>query len=194
MCIVQREEKQKVVQKKGPMVAIVIPMLQRIAKDAPEYIMSSEDWTKCMRYMAGQRRPSQLYSKQAIEAEIPLLEVLNRLEPPKGIDEVAWEGCKGHAEYVANEIEEEKLVGLHLPQVVKEKPPSSLDMLIKAEQSLTMPHQKDETSSMEGRQWNAIERLKNPLVVTEETSPSSSNRMNNKNDRVVLQHYHNEEL
>jgi len=46
LCIVWREEKQKVVQKKGLMVVIVVPMLQRIAKDAPEYIMSSEDWTK----------------------------------------------------------------------------------------------------------------------------------------------------
>jgi len=61
--IVQREEKQKVVQKKGPMVVIVIPLLQRIVKDALEYIISSEDWTKCMWYMAGQRRTSQLYSK-----------------------------------------------------------------------------------------------------------------------------------
>ena len=47
---------------------------------------------------------------------------------------------------------------------------------------------------MEGCQWNAIERLKNPLVMTEETSPSSSNRMNDTKDRVVLQCYHNEEL
>jgi len=70
------------------MVAIVVPMLQRIAKDASEYIMSSEDWTKCMQYVAGQRRPSQLYLKQAIEAEIPLSEVFDRLEPPKGINEM----------------------------------------------------------------------------------------------------------
>jgi len=54
--------------REGPTVAIVVPMLQRIAKDAPEYIMPSEDWTKCMRYMAGQRKPSQLYLTQAIEA------------------------------------------------------------------------------------------------------------------------------
>ena len=103
---VQREEKQKVVQKKGLMVGIVIPMIQRIAKDAPEYIMTSEDWMKCMWYVAGQRRPSQLYLKQAIEAEI-LLSALDKLKPPKGMDKVAWEGFKGHAEYVANEIEEE---------------------------------------------------------------------------------------
>jgi len=95
--IVQREEKCKVVQEKGLMVAIVVPMLQRIAKDAPEDIMSSEDWAKCMRYVAGQRRPGQLYLTQAIEAEILPSEELDRLEPPKGIDEVAWEGFKGHA-------------------------------------------------------------------------------------------------
>jgi len=87
--IVWREEKQKVVQKKGLMVVIVIPILRRIAKDAPKYIMFSEDWTKCMWYVAGQKRPGQLYSKQAIEAEIPLSEALDRLEPPKGIDEAA---------------------------------------------------------------------------------------------------------
>ena len=46
--IVQREEKKKAVQKKGLTVAIVIPMLQRIAKDVPDYIMPSEDWMKCM--------------------------------------------------------------------------------------------------------------------------------------------------
>jgi len=63
---------------------------------------------------------------------------------------VAWEGFKGHAEYVAKKMEKEEMVGLGLPQVAKEGPPSSLDMLIKAEQSLTMPRQKDETSSMEG--------------------------------------------
>jgi len=100
------------VQEKGPMVVIVVPMLQRIAKDAPEYIMPSEDWMKCMRYMAGQRKPIQLYLTQA----------LDRLEPPKGIDEVAWEGFKGHAIYVAEKIEKEEQVGLGLPQVVKEEP------------------------------------------------------------------------
>jgi len=95
---------------------------------------------------------------------------------------------------MANEIKEKKLVGLSLPHVAKEEPPSSPDTLIKVEQSLTMPHQKDKTSSMEGCRRNAIERLKNPLVMTEEMSPSLSNRTNKKKDRVVLQCYHNEEL
>jgi len=72
--------------------------------------------------VAGQRRPSQLYSKQTIEVEIPLSEVLDRLEPPKGIDEAAWERFKGHTEYMANKIEEEKLVGLSLPQVSHQAP------------------------------------------------------------------------
>ena len=156
--------------------------------------MPSEDWTKCMRYVAGQRKPGQLYLMQAIEVEIPLSEALDRLEPPKGIDEAAWEGFKGHAIYVAEKIEKEEQVGLGLPQAVKEELPSSPDTLIKVEQSLTMPHQKDKTSSMEGCQWNAIHRLKNPLITTEETSASSSNRMNKKKDRVALQHYHNEGL
>ena len=53
-------KKWKVVQKKGLMVVIVLPILQRIAKDAPQYIISSEDWKKCMWYMAEQRRLSQL--------------------------------------------------------------------------------------------------------------------------------------
>ena len=131
---------------------------------------------------------------QAIKVEILLSEALDRLEPPKGIDEAAWEGFKGHAEYMAKKMEKEELVGLGLPQVVKEEPPSSPDTLIKVEQSLTMPHQKDKTSSMEGCRWNAIERLKNPLMMTEEMSPSLSNRTNKKKDRVVLQCYHNEEL
>jgi len=192
--IAQREEKQKALQEKGPTVAIVVPMLPKIAKDAPEYIMPSEDWTKCMRYMAGQRKPGQLYSTQAIEAEILLSEALDKLEPCKRIDEAAWEGFKGHTIYMAEKIEKEEQVGLGLPQAVKEELPSSPDMLIKVEQSLTMPCQKDETSSMEGRQWNAIERLTNPLIMTEETSASLSNRTNKKKDRVVLQCYHNEEL
>jgi len=59
--IAWREEKHKVVQKKGPTMAIVAPMLQRIANNALEYIMSSEDWMKYMWYMAEQRRPGQLY-------------------------------------------------------------------------------------------------------------------------------------
>jgi len=154
--------------------------------------MSSEDWTKCMQYIAGQRKPGQLYSMQAIEVEVPLSEAFNRLEPPNGIDEAAWEGFKGHAIYVAEGIEK-KRVGLDLPQAAKGEPPSSLDTLIKAEQSLTMPHQDDETSSMEGCQQKAIKRLKNCPVTIEETSQSSSNRTSEK-DMVVLQHYHNEEL
>jgi len=87
---------------------------------------------------------------QAIEVEVPLSEAFNRLEPPNKINEVALEGFKGHAIYMAEGIEKEKRVGLDLPQAVKEEPPSSLDMLIKAEQSLAMPCQEDETSSMEG--------------------------------------------
>jgi len=47
-CIVQREEKKKLVQKTGLTVALVVPMLQQLAKDVQEYIMSSKDWTKCM--------------------------------------------------------------------------------------------------------------------------------------------------
>ena len=85
--------------------------------------------------------------------EVPLSEAFDRLEPPNGIDEVAWEGFKGHAIYVAEGIEKEKRVGL-------EEPPSSPDMLMKVEQSLTMPDQDDKTSSMEGHRQKAIERLK----------------------------------
>jgi len=58
--------------------------------------------------------------------------------------------------------------------VAKGEPPSSLDMLIKVEQSLTMPCQEDETSSMEGHQRKAVERLKNLLVTIEETCKGGS--------------------
>jgi len=102
-----------------------------------------------MQYVAGQRKPSQLYSMQAIEVEVPLSEAFNRLELPNGIDEAAWEGLKGHAIYVAEGIER-KRVGLDLLQAAKGEPPSSPDMLIKVEQSLMMPCQHDKTSSMEG--------------------------------------------
>jgi len=88
---------------------------------------------------------------QAIEAEVLLSEAFDRLEPLNKIDEVAWEGFKGHTIYMAEEIEKKKRVGLDLPQAAKGEPPSSLATLIKAEQSLTMPCQEDETSSMEGR-------------------------------------------
>jgi len=90
-------------------------------------------------------------------------------------------------------IEKEKRVGLDLLQAAKGEPPSSPNMLIKVEQSLTMPRQEDKMSSMEGRQQKAIKRLKNPPVTIEETSQSLSNRMSER-DRVVLQCYHNEEL
>jgi len=111
--------------------------------------MPSEDWPKCMRYIAGQRKPGQLYLMQAIEAEVLLSEAFDRLKPPNKIDEVAWEGFKGHTIYVAEGIEKKRRVGLDLPQAAKGEPPSSPDTLIKVEQSLTMPHQDDETSSME---------------------------------------------
>jgi len=129
---------------------------------------------------------------QAIEAEVPLSEAFDRLELPNGIDEAAWEGFKGHTIYIAEGIER-KRVGLDLLQVAKGEPPSSLDMLIKAEQSLTMPRQDDETSSIEGCQQKAVERLKNPPVTMEEMSQSLSNRTSEK-DRAALQCYHNEEL
>ena len=45
--------------------------------------------------------PHQLYSMQAIEAEVPLSEAFDRLELPNGIDEVAWKGFKGCTIYVA---------------------------------------------------------------------------------------------
>jgi len=130
---------------------------------------------------------------QAIEVEVLLSEAFDRLEPPNEIDEAAWEGFKGHAIYVAEEIEKEKRVGLDLPQAAKGEPPSSPDTLIKEEQSLTMPCQEDKTSSMEGCQQKAVKRLKNPLVTIEEMSQSLSNRTSEKN-RVALQCYHNEEL
>ena len=55
-------------------------------------------------------------------AEETFSEAFDRLEPPNEIDEVAWEGFKGHAIYVAEKIEKEEQVGLGLPQVVKEEP------------------------------------------------------------------------
>jgi len=100
---------------------------------------------------------------------------------------------QGPCNICGEEIEKEKRVGLDLPQVAKGEPPSLPDMLIKVEQSLTMPHQEDKMSSMEGCRWKAIKRLKNPPVTIEETSQSSSNRMSEK-DRVALKCYHNEEL
>ena len=87
---------------------------------------------------------------QAIEVEVPLSEAFDRLELPNEIDDAAWEGFKGHTIYMAEGIDKQKRVGLNLPQVAKGDPPSSLDMLIKVEQSLTMPCQEHETSSMEG--------------------------------------------
>jgi len=96
---------------------LLVPMLQQLAKDVQEYIMSSEDWTKCMQYIAGQRKPSQLYLTQSIEVEVLLSEAFDRLELPNRIDEVAWEGFKGHTIYVAEGIEKEMRVGLDLPQV-----------------------------------------------------------------------------
>jgi len=41
--IAQREEKKKLVRKTGPTVALVVPMLQQLAKDVQEYIMPSKD-------------------------------------------------------------------------------------------------------------------------------------------------------
>jgi len=90
-----------------------------------------------MHYVAGQRKPGQLYSMQTIEVEVLLLEAFDILEPPNGIDEAAWEGFKGHAIYMTEGIEKKKRVGLDLPQVAKGEPPSSPDTLIKVEQSLT---------------------------------------------------------
>ena len=46
--IAQREGERKWVQKTGPTVALVAPMLQQLSKDVQEYIMPSKDWTKCM--------------------------------------------------------------------------------------------------------------------------------------------------
>jgi len=100
-------------------------------ESARTYGGSVKYWTKCMQYVAGQRKPGQLYLMQAIEAEVLLSEAFDRLEPPNGIDEAVWEGFKGHTIYVAEGIEKEKRVGLDLPQVVKGEPPSSPDMLIK---------------------------------------------------------------
>jgi len=58
--------------------------------------------------------------------EVLLPEAFDRLEPPNEIDDVAWEGFKGHAIYVAEGIDKEKRVGLDLPQAAKGAPPSSL--------------------------------------------------------------------
>jgi len=63
---------------------------------------------------------------------------------------------------VAEGIDKEKRVGLDLPQVAKGDPPSSLDTLIKVEQSLTMPRQEDETSSMEGPSTEGHRNIEEP--------------------------------
>jgi len=138
--------------KKGPTVAIVIPMLQKIAKDAPQSIMSSEDWIKCLRYVAGQRRPGQLYLTQAIQAERPLSEALDELSPPIGIQDMTWRKFRSYTKYIADEIHKSRKAGVDLPKRVEANPPKTPDMLIKAEWSLSMPCQKDKTSSTEGCQ------------------------------------------
>jgi len=55
---------------KGPMVMLVIPMLQNLMKEGPQYTITSADWGKCVLYVAGQRKPGQLNSRQAKAAEI----------------------------------------------------------------------------------------------------------------------------
>ena len=99
--ITWRGEKKKQIEEKGPTVALVIPMLKKLMKEGPQYIITSADWGKCMLYVVGQRKPSQLYSRQAIEAEIPLIEALDKLELLKGIEEADWEGFKSYTEHVA---------------------------------------------------------------------------------------------
>jgi len=49
--------------------------------------------------VAGQRKPGQLYLRQAISAEILLIEALDELGPPKGIENADWEGFKGYTEH-----------------------------------------------------------------------------------------------
>jgi len=114
-------------------------MLQRLANNVQEYMMSSDNWTTCLQYVVGQRKLGQLYLLQAKAVEVPLKEHFNKLEPPEGIEGTKWEGFKGYALYVAEEIEKERRVGLDLPQKVKEEPPSSPDMLIKVKKSFMMP-------------------------------------------------------
>jgi len=104
LCIAWREEKKRKLEEKGPTVALVIPMLQKLTKEGPQYTITSADWGKCVWYVAGQRKPGQLYLRQAIEAEILLIEALDELEPPKGIEDVDWEGFKGYTEHVATDI------------------------------------------------------------------------------------------
>jgi len=102
--IVWREEKKRKIKEKGPTVMLVIPMLQNLTKEGPQYAITSADWGKCMLYVAGQRKPGQLNLKQAKEVEILLIEALDKLGPPKGIEEADWEGFKSYTEHVATEI------------------------------------------------------------------------------------------
>ena len=58
-----REEKKRKVEEKGPMVALVVPMLQKLTKEGPQYAISSADWGECVQYVAGLRKAGQLYLK-----------------------------------------------------------------------------------------------------------------------------------
>jgi len=175
--IVWREEKKKTVQEEGPMVVIVTPMLQRLSKEEPQLHISNEDWETCIEFLIGQGNPGQINSRQTSRLGSPLLEALDELSPPTGIQDVIWKKFRRYTEYIADEIHKSRKAGVDLPKKVETNPPKPLDTLIKAEQSLSMPCQKDKTSSMEECQQNAIKILRNPPMMTYETSSLSSNMM-----------------
>ena len=138
-----------------------------------------------------------------------LIDMMWDLEHPPGKTRSDWTGFLGHLGDGVKELTDFKhdmifapiYKQANTPKITNQMEPATPDTMMKVEQSLLMPCQEDEMSSIEERQQNAAVRAQNPPLITNTSvlSTTSNRTMTEDGDKkgvdlVGLQRYHNQQV
>ena len=123
---------------------LISPMLQKL-EDAHKWPGFMEaDWMMFVCYLAG--ITSLVEFEDMMDPDEPIMERLRWLMPPPGRETWEWLAFINYAEI--DKASQGQGINT-LAKVMNGEEPSSPDMLQKAEESLLLPHQLDETSLVE---------------------------------------------
>ena len=176
--------------------ASIRPMLQRLedARRRPGFMEA--DWMTFVRYLAG--ITSLIEFEEMTDPDEPIMERLRWLMPPLGRETWEWSAFINYATEIDKESRDQ---GINtLAKSTRGEEPSLPDTLQRAEKSLMLPCQLDETSLVEEKRRNTAMRLKKPPLVTTSSTSSSlasggtEDGIATFKDRVNLQKIHNADL
>ena len=194
--MLQRQGKQREKGEGEATFVLISPMLQKLEDACRQPGFTEADWMTFVHYLAG--ITSLIEFKDMMDPDEPIMERLQWLMPQPGRETWEWSAFINYVMEIDRASQDQG--NNTLVKMTKGEEPSLPDTLQRAEESLMLPHQPDETSAVEEKRWNTAMRLKKLLLVTmSSTSLASASRgmedgIATFKDRVNIQKIHNVDL